>query len=167
MSRSSYIPKAQLIYSLYYARGNLALAEGAYSTARSHYEKSRGILNATNPTALLVASVHYKIACVEFVSGEIPNAKRHLDVAYDLVELRRQDVDDPNMARILWKKSQILKSQIKGFVAQHDQEEAARLKWQAEQMVVNLQQIPVNVTRIYTDAPEQKIYDDLICGFFR
>ena len=103
----------------------------------------------------------------EFDLGELPKARKHLDVAYDLVELRRQEINDPNMARILWKKAQILSSQVKGFVAQHDKEEADQLKWQAEQMVVELQQISVNVVRDYTDAPEQKQYDDLVCGFFR
>ena len=158
--------------SIYYARGNVALSEqktdmGKNHIARDHYEKARSILNTTTPTHLLVSSVHYKIACTQFNLGEMRNAVRHLDVAYELADLRRQDINDGNLARILWKKSQILSGQVTGFVTHQDQEQASRLKAQAEQMLFELQDISSSNPQPFAAVSDENLYDMLICGFFR
>ena len=123
------------------------------------------MLNPITPTHLLVSCAHYKIACVEFSLGNSPSAKRHLETAREIGELRRRGEDDAHIARILWKRAEILAADPWEFHRGLNEGEVAAIREQAEQMRHRIEKD--EAVRAGADEVTEWTYDRSVCGYFR
>ena len=114
----------------------------------------------------MVSCVHYKVACVEFDRGNSPSARRHLDAALEIGNLRRLGPDDGHIARIQWKRAEMMAADPWQFSRENNQDMVAAVREEAELMRNRLERTD-SVAMGLSDQPDETTYNNLVCGYFR
>jgi tetratricopeptide (TPR) repeat protein len=158
------------IAHLNYAYGNLELektltsrqvssGEG-YEQAMRYYLQCKEACDAHAPCHPLAAANFYKLACTEFAMGHPPRALSYLEKAFNVADIRSAGEIDGTIARILWKKAEIL---IEDDIRK---EEGVRLRKEvtaAHENIVDALGLTFDADELYTD----KAFDMLVPGYFR
>ena len=158
------------IAHLNYAYGNLELektltsrqvssTEG-YEQALRYYLQCKEACDAHAPCHPLAAANFYKLACTEFAMEHPKKALSYLEKAFNVAEIRSAGEIDGTVARILWKKSEILtEDDIR-------REEGVKLRKEvtaAHENIVDALCLTFDADELYTD----KAFDMLVPGYFR
>ena len=112
-----------------------------------------------------MSCAHYKLTCVELALGNLPSARRHLETAREIGELRRRGIDDGHIARILFKRAEILAAEPSDWLRRQGEDEVLKIREEAEQMRVRLERAD-GLTNLL-EEPDEATYDNLVCGYFR
>jgi hypothetical protein len=90
--------------------------------------------------------------------------RRHLERAFEIGDFRRTGADDGNLARILWKESQIIADDPLGDPAFVPREVAAK-RTQADLM---REKVEAKVKpRVDEGDTDEDSFDKLVCGYYR
>ena len=151
---------------LFYAYGNLEFAQEDWAAAGRSYEYCRRISMDYNPLHPLTAAACYKLACTEFEQDHHKKALNFLEKALNIADVRSSGVVDGTIARILWKKAEILlddplaNRREEGDKLRTDVE--FRQREIAEQLGVDLQ-----LEAGEEEQDREKTFDLLVPGYFR
>jgi tetratricopeptide (TPR) repeat protein/Cdc6-like AAA superfamily ATPase len=151
---------------LHYAYGNLEFAQDDFQSAGKSYERARRICMEQNPLHPLTAAVFYKLACTEFEQDHHTKALGNIEKAMSIAEVRSPNVTDGTLARILWKKAEIM---LDGALAGPQKlKEAQDLKDGMElkqrEIAENLE---VELRGFEDDDDREKSFDLLVAGYYR
>jgi len=110
------------------------------------------------------------LGCVEYEQHNMVNVKAYLDKALAIAQLRSPDEVDGTIARILWKKSEVLELHTFG----HLQDDATDLRMQAESALTKLSGagqgglvLTLDEEGMPDKAEIELAYDSLVPAFFR
>jgi tetratricopeptide (TPR) repeat protein len=158
------------IAHLNYAIGNLELEKcltsrhissmEGYEQALRYYLQCKDACDAHAPFSPLASANYYKLACTEFEMGHAKKALAYLEKAYNVAEIRAVGEIDGTIARIWWKKAEIL---IEDGIRR---EEGVKLKKEvtaAHENIVDQLGLTFDADELYTD----KAFDMLVPGYFR
>jgi tetratricopeptide (TPR) repeat protein len=151
---------------LQYEYGNLEFAQGDYQAAGRAYDLCRRINMDFNPLHPLTAAACYKLACNEFEQDHHKRALNFLDKALNIQDIRTNGVVDGTIARIMWKKAEILLDEPVGG----RREEAARLRADAEirqREIADELGIDLKLEDLEKEQDREKTFDLLVPGYFR
>lgn len=151
---------------LYYAYGNREFALKEYGLAYQQYERARRICQDINPLHPLTAAVYYKMGCTDFEKDRYLKALGNLEKALNIAELRSPNVIDGTIARIQWKRAEVVL---------HDPTEGPerRKEYMSIMDDMNLRQISIaesmDVDLLGTDHAEDRegSFDLLVAGYYR
>lgn len=149
------------IASLYYARGNLDLLRPDLQSATTKYEKCRDICYALFPVHPLAASTFYKLALCDMARGRryYDKALLNLEKAYNIATVRSGGSIDGAVARIQWKRAEIM---IDNPIQRQD---GLALR---DSLKLDLKQIATDLDLVLNpDWTEDEMFDRLVPGFFR
>ena len=146
---------------LHYARGNLEFERRDLAQACSQYEKARDACHSIGPVHPLAAATYYKLGCVEIARGKkhYDRALNYFGKAFDVADTRSPGEVDGTIARIMWKKSEVL---IDDPIRRSEGLELRR------QMLVALSDIAAELgLTLDPDLSEEQKFDMLLPGYFR
>jgi len=151
---------------LYYAYGNREFALKEWTLAYKQYERARRICQDINPLHPLTAAVYYKMGCTDLEQDRHSKALGNLEKALNIAELRSPNVIDGTIARIQWKRAEVvLDDQTTG--------PDRRKEFQGVMDDMNLRQTSIaesmDVDLLGTDAEpdRERSYDLLVAGYYR
>jgi tetratricopeptide (TPR) repeat protein len=151
---------------LYYAYGNLEFAQRDYSQAGRSFERARRVCMDYNPLHPLTAAVYYKIACTEFEQDHHTKALGNLEKAMNIAEVRSSNVIDGTLARIIWKKAEILlDSEIAG-PQKREEARASKNEMELRQREI-AEAMGVDLRGYEDDADREASFDLLVAGYYR
>jgi tetratricopeptide (TPR) repeat protein len=158
------------IANLNYAYGNLELektlisrhisSQEGYEQAMRYYLQCKDACDAHARFSQLAAANFYKLACTELSLGHPKKALGYLEKAHNIAEIRAAGEIDGTIARIWWKKAEIL---IDDDIRR---EEGLKLKKEviaAHENLVDELGLTFDADETYTD----KAFDMLVPGYFR
>jgi tetratricopeptide (TPR) repeat protein len=155
---------------VHYAYGNIDFAQKRWAAAKRAYEASLRIGLASAPTHPITAAAYYKLGRIHHERGTFENAKAYLDKAMAIAQIRSPGGDDGTMARIMWKLSQVLESEMFGTFLK----DAAVLRIRVELTLKSLKAkgeggvvFGVNEEWSVDQEEMEDAYDALVPGNFR
>jgi tetratricopeptide (TPR) repeat protein len=151
---------------LYYAYGNREYALKQYGLANQQYERARRICQDINPLHPLTAAVYYKMGCTDAKMNRWLKALGNLERALNIAELRSPNVIDGTIARIQWKRAEV--------VVDNPTEGPERRK-EFRGVMDDMNQMQTVIAEVLdfefllTDQVEDRemMFDQLIAGFYR
>jgi tetratricopeptide (TPR) repeat protein len=151
---------------LYYAYGNREYALKEYGLANQQYERARRICQDINPLHPLTAAVYYKMGCTDAKMNRWLKALGNLERALNIAELRSPNVIDGTIARIQWKRAEV--------VLDNPTEGPERRKeFRGVMDDMNLRQTSIaetmDIELLGTDQVEDResMFDQLVAGYYR
>jgi tetratricopeptide (TPR) repeat protein len=155
--------------NLNYAYGNLELERALLSkrTATTEYEQAikyfslcKDACDACAPCHPLAAANLYKLACTEWGLGHTRKALLYLEKANNLAEIRSPAEVDGTIARIWWKKAEIL---IEDPIRREEGVKLKELVQDHHGNIVDTLGLDYDADELFTD----KAFDMLVPGYFR
>ena len=155
---------------LSFARGNVQLekallrrhgsSSGGYEQALWYYAQCKDICDATAPCHPLTAANLYKMACTEWALEHSSRALLYLEKAYNIALIRSPVEIDGTIARIWWKKAEIL---IDDPIRRDEGVKLKELVQDQHGNIVDALQLVFEADELFTD----KAFDMLVPGYFR
>lgn len=158
------------IANLNYAYGNLELERAltsryvssteGYEQALRYYLQCKEACDAHAPFHQLASANFYKLACTEFAMEHPKKALAYLEKAFNIAEIRSGGEVDGTVARIWWKKSEIL---IEDDIRRDEGVKLRKEVTAAHENIVDALGLTFDADELYTD----KAFDMLVPGYFR
>ncbi|KAI1121629.1 P-loop containing nucleoside triphosphate hydrolase protein [Nemania abortiva] len=99
---NEYGPEGHYVGHLHYVYGNLKLAKSDIGAALEDYRRGLEIYRASQPNHILTACLLFKIGCIDIKQGRVDDARRHLQEAKSISQLKRSEENVARIARKLW-----------------------------------------------------------------
>lgn len=151
---------------LYYAYGNLEFAQKDYAQAGRSFERARRVCMDYNPLHPLTAAVYYKIACTEFEQDHHTKALGNLEKAMNIAEVRSSNVIDGTLARIIWKKAEILLDSEMAGPQKREEARTSKNEMELRQREI-AEAMGVDLRGYEDDADREASFDLLVAGYYR
>jgi tetratricopeptide (TPR) repeat protein len=145
---------------LYYAQGNLEFARKDYNQAKRFYDMCKDLGQKNQLFSPLVAATNYKLGCVEHLTGNTDKALYWLERAYNVADIRSPGEIDGSIARILWKKAEVLQE---NYLRRDEGLELKRQMMREHGLIAAKLQLPID----HDDLSSDKAFDALVPGYFR
>lgn len=158
------------IAHLSYAYGNLELektlvskhvsSQEGYEQALRYFLQCKEACDAHAPFHQLASANMYKLACTEFAMGHPSKALAYLEKAFNVAEIRSGGEIDGTVARIWWKKSEVL---IDDDIRREEGLKLRKDVTAAHENIIDALGLIFDADELFTD----KAFDLLVPGFYR
>jgi len=149
--------------NLHFAYGNLELVQREFRSAARSFDRTRKIMKDYNPMHPLMAAAFYKLACCEFEQDNHKKALGYLAKAQDIAEIRSGFMIDGTVARIMWKRGEVMSDD-----PLESQKEAAQFMENMEFKQREIaEQLGIDLQGLDQLADKEKSFDLLVPGYFR
>jgi tetratricopeptide (TPR) repeat protein len=149
--------------NLQYAYGNLDFVQGRFNSARKAFDQARQMSQEMTTVAPLTVAAYYKLGCIEFKHDHYKEALKYLSIALDIAEVRSPGVMDGTIARILWKKAEVM---LEDPLADDGSATQLMADIEISQKAI-ADELGVDVTVVGADGDREKSFDLLVPGYFR
>jgi tetratricopeptide (TPR) repeat protein len=151
---------------LHYAYGNLEFAQGDFVSAGKSYDRARRICMEQNPLHPLTAAVFYKLACTEREQDHHTKALGFIEKAMSIAEVRSPNIIDGTLARITWKKSQIMLEDLNTGPERRRQAEALKEDMESRQAHI-AEALGIKLKTHEDEEDKERSFDLLVAGYYR
>lgn len=146
---------------LHYGRGNLELSRPDFDQATAQYEKCRDLCYNNFPVHPLAAAAFYKLALCDIGRGErfYKKAFANLEKAYNIATVRSGGETDGVVARIQWKKAELM------IDDPNQRSEGLKIR---DSLKLDIQEIATELDlMIQPQWSDEETIEMLITGYFR